>query len=87
MQSSKKFRNDALEGGVRRINGKFPQTKTFKDSQDHSHHSPPPVILVVILVFLTVLTILILMVPLLAVAVLILIITNIYMYSRNLFYK
>jgi hypothetical protein len=47
MQSSKKFRNDALEGSVRRIGGKFSQATAFKDSQDNVHRSrappsPPP---------------------------------------------
>jgi hypothetical protein len=47
MQSSKKFRNDALEGIVRKIGGKFSQATAFKDSQDNIHRSrappnPPP---------------------------------------------
>jgi hypothetical protein len=42
MQSSKKFRNDAFEGSVCRIGGKFPQATTFKDSQDHSHRPRAP---------------------------------------------
>jgi hypothetical protein len=41
-QSSKKFRNDALEGSVHRISGKFPQATNFKDSQDHIHRSRAP---------------------------------------------
>jgi hypothetical protein len=76
MQLIKKFRNDALEGSVRRMGGKFSQATTFKDSQYHSHRSftPPQVLVVVVLVVLVVLTVLILLVPLLAVTVLLLVI-------------
>jgi hypothetical protein len=75
MQSSKKLRNDAPQGSVCRIGGKFPQSTTFKDSQDHSHCSrAPQYLLIVVLVVLVVLAILIILVPLLAVAVLLLIV-------------